>query len=39
MVEAYLSSWLEKKISYPYDEDLYEKLLAQRAEDEKALTF
>ncbi|MBE5994070.1 MAG: Gfo/Idh/MocA family oxidoreductase [Paenibacillaceae bacterium] len=36
---AYLSSWLEKKISYPYDEDLYEKLLAQHAEDEKALTF
>ena len=36
---AYLSSWLEKKVSYPYDEDLYEKLLAQHAEDEKALTF
>ncbi len=35
---AYLSSWLEKKISYPFDQDLYEKLLAQRAEDEKALT-
>lgn len=36
---AYLSSWLEKKISYPFDEDLYEKLLSQHAEDEKALTF
>ena len=35
---AYLSSWLEKKISYPFDQDLYEKLLAQRAADEKALT-
>ncbi|MDK2967623.1 Gfo/Idh/MocA family oxidoreductase [Lacrimispora sp.] len=36
---AYLSSWLEKKISYPIDEDLYEKLLTQKEEDEKALTF
>lgn len=35
---AYLSSWLEKKISYPIDEELYEKLLMERAEDEKTLT-
>lgn len=33
---AYLSSWLDKKVSFPIDDDLYARLLTEKAkEDEK----
>lgn len=36
---AYLSSWLNKRISFPVDDILYEQMLKAREEDEKALTL
>lgn len=35
---AYLSSWLDKRISFPVDDTLYQKMLKAKEEDEKALT-
>ncbi len=36
---SYLSSWLDKKISIPIDGQLYMKMLKEKAEKEKTLTF
>ncbi len=36
---AYLSSWLDRRISFPVDDRMYEQMLKTKEEEEKALTL